>query len=320
MILAIGNSGSYEVSAFNAVLAELKNIGQDAVLFKQNKCLDGEYLVFETVNGEINYRVIVDGIDYDIEDFSAIWYMKPHLPIELMQFEPAEYRQFIQRQFGAMRTALWSIFQHKKWIDDPWAIEKAENKIYQLAVAKKAGLVFPDTLVTSDPERVKAFYKKHGGDIIIKLLGGSPMMNKVLYTNIVTPEHLANIDTVKMSPSIFQVRVPKAYELRITIVGEEIFPARINSQGDELASLDWRRKPKLNDFDVKMERTSLPVNIEESLRRFMKMLGLHFGCIDMIVTPDGDYVFLEINPSGQWYFVQLHTEAEISKALARLLL
>jgi len=320
MILAIGNSGSYEFSAFNVVLAELKNKGQEAVLFKQDKCLDGEYLVFETINGRVNYRVVIDGADYDIEDFSAIWYMKPHLPIKLMQFEPAEYRQFIQNQFRVMRTSLWSVFQHKKWIDDPWAIEKAENKIYQLTMARKARLAFPDTLVTSDPVRVKAFYKKYGSNIIIKLLGASPRENKVLYTNVVTDEHLDNLDTVKMSPSIFQARIPKAYELRISIVGEEIFPVKINSQGDDLTSLDWRRKPKLNDFDVKMEQTSLPKNIEESLKRFMKILGLRFGCIDMIVTPSGDYVFLEINPNGQWYFVQLHTEAEISKALAGLLL
>lgn len=320
MILAIGNSGDYEFSAFNAVLAELKIKGQDAVLFKQDKCLDDEYLVFEAINEKINYLVIINGIDYDIEDFSAIWYMKPHLPLELLQFEPAEYRQFIHNQFRAMRTALWSVFQHKKWIDNPWVIEKAENKIYQLTLAKKAGLSIPDTLITSDPERVKSFYEKHDGNIIVKPLGVSPMINEVLYTNILTPEHLKNIDTIKMSPSIFQVRVPKAYELRITIVGEEIFPAKINSQEDEQTSLDWRRKPKLNDFEVKMEQTSLPKNIEENLRHFMEMLGLRFGCIDMIVTPSGDYIFLEINPNGQWYFVQLHTEAEISKALAKLLL
>jgi len=146
------------------------------------------------------------------------------------------------------------------------------------------------------------------------------MVNEVIFTNVVTPEYMVKIDSVKMSPSIFQRRILKAYELRITIVGDKIFPIKIYSQGDEQLELDWRRKPKLNDFEAKMELTSLPSEVEKKLVSFMKLIGLRFGCIDMIVTPDGEYVFLEINPNGQWYFIQLRIEVEIAKAIATLLL
>ncbi|NCN07086.1 hypothetical protein GW933_00170 [Candidatus Falkowbacteria bacterium] len=320
MILAIGNSGSYEVAAFNSVLEELKKNGEEAVLFKQDKCLDGEYLVFESNNGVTVYNVIIDGKEYNIDSFSAIWYMKPHLPLELMEFEPAKYQQFIQRQFIAMRKALWYLFKDKKWIDDPIVIDRAENKIFQLTLAEKAGLLLPDTLITSDPDRIRKFYVDTSGDLVVKLLGSSPMVNEVIFTNVVTPEYMVKIDSVKMSPSIFQRRILKAYELRITIVGDKIFPIKIYSQGDEQLELDWRRKPKLNDFEAKMELTSLPSEVEKKLVSFMKLIGLRFGCIDMIVTPDGEYVFLEINPNGQWYFIQLRIEVEIAKAIATLLL
>lgn len=123
-----------------------------------------------------------------------------------------------------------------------------------------------------------------------------------------------------MSPSIFQPVIPKAYELRITVVGKKIFAAKIYSQDDVETALDWRRKPKLNDFAVKMEQTKLPVKAESKIFAFMKEIGLKFGCIDMIVTPEGEYIFLEINPNGQWYFVQLKTEVQIAKEIAKLLL
>ncbi len=319
MILAIGNSGIYEVNAFKAVVAELKKRGHEAISFKQDKCLDGEYLVFEVINNKPIYSIVIDGKTYNVDDFSAIWYMKPHLPFKLINFEPVEYRQFIHRQFRAMRTALWSIFRHKKWIDDPWTIQIAENKLYQLNLATQIGFTIPDTLVTSDPDRVKGFYEKHNGNIIVKLLNATPMVNQVLYTNRVTAEYLAQIDSVKMSPSMFQACISKEYELRITVVGDEIFPVKIYSQEDEATSLDWRKKPKLNDFDLKMEQTTLPEKVEQRIRNYMKAIGLHYGCIDMIVGKDSKYIFLEINPNGQWYFVQLRAEAKIAKAIANLL-
>jgi len=68
-----------------------------------------------------------------------------------------------------------------------------------------------------------------------------------------------------------------------------------------------------------MESVALPSLVETKIKMFMKRIGLRFGCLDMIVTPEGEYVFLEINPNGQWYFVQLRTEMEIAKVIADLL-
>lgn len=319
MILAIGNSGVYEVDAFRLVFESLEKRGQKAILFKQDKCLEGEFLVFEIINGMVEYKIVVDGEIYSINDFSAIWYMKPHLPFKLLRFEPAEYRSFINNQFRSMRVALWSLFKEKKWLDDPWAIERAENKIVQLHVATKVAFRVPETIVTSDPDRVRNFYHKHDENIIVKLLSGSPMVDKVLYTNKVKESDLKRIDALKTSPSIFQECIDKDYELRITVVGNKIFAAKIYSQEDTDTTLDWRRKPKLNDFNVKMEPVVLPTSIEAKIYAYMKAIDLRFGCIDMIVDKNGDYIFLEINPNGQWYFIQLQTEQKISEAIADLL-
>lgn len=320
MILTIGNSGVWEVEAFNTVKKELEKKGKTSVLFKQDKCLENEYLNFEIKEGNPKYTLDIDGETYNAKDFSAVWYLKPHLPRELLKFKPEKYRHYIHGQFNTMRQAIWSQLSNKKWIDDPWIIQKVENKIYQLSIASKYFLI-PNTIITSDPAKVKKFYKSNNKKIIIKTLTSVPMIDKVLYTNRVTEEHFYDIDSLKMSPSIFQEEIyPKAYELRITIVGNQIFAVKINACGDEKIMLDWRKKPKLNDFEVKMEPIELPEEIRNKIFNFMEEIGLKYGCIDLVVKPNGEYIFFEINPNGQWYFIQVHTGSQIAIAIANLLI
>lgn len=318
MILAIGNSGVNEINAFQLVFQALKKKGHEAVLFKQDRCLVDNFMTFSVSRGQVRYFVAIDGNEYDASQFDCIWYLKPHLPKEIMASTDPKYFQLVERQFLAMRQAMWSIFRDKKWISDPWSMQIAENKIFQLQLAARCGFDLPDTIITSEPESVRQFYLSHHGQIVVKLLASSPILDHVIYTNRVTEEYFQKIESVKYSPSIFQEIVPKQYELRITVVGDKIFPVKINSQDDADTSLDWRRKPKLNDFQVKMEQTTIPDNISDAILNYMKSLDLRFGCIDMIVTPEGQYIFLEINPNGQWYFVQLRTEAKIAEAIADL--
>lgn len=320
MILAIGNSGAYEFAAYSEVVKVLKNHGHDAVLFKQDRCLEGDYLTFEVKNGLPTYHIIIDGEKYAVEDFSAVWYLKPHLPLSFFTDQAPEHHSFIRRQFDEMLRAIWTVFRNKKWLNDQWAILMAENKIYQLQKAAELGFVIPNTVITSDPLCVRRFYEDNSRDIVVKLFASSPILNRVIYTNVVTQQHMDRIDTVRKSPSIFQARIKKAYELRITVVGHKIFPVKIHSQEDEETSLDWRKKPKLNDFTVRMEPTTIPPHIEQQIFLLMRAMNLRFGCIDMIVTPDDQYVFLEINPNGQWYFVQLKTGVQIAEAIAQLLI
>jgi glutathione synthase/RimK-type ligase-like ATP-grasp enzyme len=320
MILTIGNTGALDVPAYRHVVQYLEAHNEAVLLFKQDLCLDGEAFIFRIRNGRPEYLVCIDGTHYDVNDFSAVWYLKPHLPRRLLEYEPAEHRAFISRQFLVMRQALWAILRYHYWVDNPFAVADAENKIVQLQRAREAGLNVPPTLIANDPGAVQEFCARHSEGSVVKVLAPTQLYGHALYTNLVTPEHLREIDTLRLAPAIFQARIPKAYELRITIVGNRTFAVRIDSQSDPETSLDWRRKPSLNDFDVPMRSTELPEDIDQRLRALLASLGLRCGCIDMIVTPDGNYVFLEINPNGQWHFAQLGTDSNIAEAIAELLL
>lgn len=319
MILAVGSSVQYEIDAYRKVAECLERKGHKVVLFKQDKCLDGELFEFETKGSSSVSSVIIDSAYYALDEFSAVWYIKPQLPEELLRYEPAEHGLFIRRQFREMRMFLWSLLRDKIWIDDPWQIQIAENKPYQLKLTIDVGLRVPRTLITSEPRTVRKFYEECNSRMIVKILSPSPMLDYVIYTNRVTDEDMQHIDSTRQSPSIFQEYIDKDYELRVTVVGKEIFSAKIDSQRDVETSIDWRKKPQLNDHGVKMESVKLPDHVTSKLLLFMERIGLRFGCIDMIVTPEGEYVFLEINPNGQWYFVQLETGLEIATAIASLL-
>lgn len=320
MILAIGNSSDTEFAAYKLIERSIEERGMKVVLFRQDRCLLNESIIFRASNRTCGYFVTVDGVEYCLDDFESILYMHPQIPKELMRYDPYEHANFIHHQFKELRKGIWLLLKDKKWINDPWNIQKAENKSFQLTLANKVGFRIPDTVMTSDPDVVTEFYKEREGKIITKIIIPAPILDHVIYTNRVTDEQMEGIDSVRMCPSIFQAEIDKAYELRITVVGDKIFPAKVLSQENSETSLDWRKTPKTNDHSVKIVPCELPTNILNKIKNFMKEIGLRYGCIDMVVTPKGEYIFLEINPSGQWYFIQLKTSMDIASAIVDLVL
>src|SRR5262249_21476922 len=121
---------------------------------------------------------------------------------------------------------------------------------------------------------------------------------------------------IEYSPTIFQGYVPKRVELRITVVGERVFPAEIHSQQTQHTKHDWRRYDLDNTPHFPHD---LPCEIRERCVSLVKRLDLCYGAIDMVLTPDGRYVFLEINPSGQYMWIEAQTGLPISAAIADLL-
>jgi glutathione synthase/RimK-type ligase-like ATP-grasp enzyme len=107
--------------------------------------------------------------------------------------------------------------------------------------------------------------------------------------------------------------VPKRFDVRVTIVGRQVFAAAIDSQSDLSASIDWRLtdNPALPHHAV-----TLPESLTANLIRLMECLGLTFGAIDLVERPDGEFVFLEVNPSGQWLWLDRMLDLGISEAVA----
>lgn len=320
MILVICNSRQFELEAYEQIANTFLKNGLKVIYFFQDLCYQGySFSVKIDENKVFKYIVNINDDSYDISDIEYIWYIKPSVPKHVYEEYQYEYAHFIQKQFYTLREGIRILFENKKWLNNPIKSYTAENKIYQLNVAQSIGFNLPKTLISNDPTEIKDFFSSNDRTII-KALNPTVILNYVIYTNEIILSDLDQISSVKYAPSIYQELIEKKYELRITVVNKTIFAAKVLSQVDIATSIDWRVEPLLNDFSVKFEKTNLPLEVEGKILSFMEALGLNFGCIDMIVTPNDDYIFLEINPNGQWSFIQSNTGYAISDAIAQFFL
>jgi glutathione synthase/RimK-type ligase-like ATP-grasp enzyme len=255
----------------------------------------------------------------NLEDVISIWYRRPGIVQAPKEITEEVYRSFIVEETKEVLRGIFKNFEGL-WVNDPLRIQQAGYKLHQLKVAKALGFRVPKTLVTSIPEEVKNFYEQCEGQIIFKTLaqGGFNIdgKNYDVPTNPFRVQDFQFIDRVRYCPCLFQEYIPKQVEIRVTVVGNQIFAAEIHSQANERTRHDWRRyaDPMVPHFPHK-----LPLDIEELCIKLLTYYGLEFGAIDMVLTPQGEYVFLEINPNGQWAWIEELTGLPIAHALVDLL-
>ncbi|MCO4092879.1 MAG: hypothetical protein HEQ34_13145 [Sphingorhabdus sp.] len=206
----------------------------------------------------------------------------------------------------ARRGFINNICQNSTWINTDSANYKYNNKLSQLTLANNVGFIIPETLITNNPIDVKEFIKKHE-NVVYKAFTTPQWYdrkNKNIYTAMTTKIDLNDIhemeESIKICPGIFQKYKNKKYEIRITVMGEKCIAVKLNSQDSEKSIIDWRA----GNYDFSIEEIILPDYIYLKIMTFMKKSGLLFGCIDMIVDKDDNYIFLEINTSGQFLWIE----------------
>lgn len=212
------------------------------------------------------------------------------------------------------------------WMSHPVAIRGAIWKGEQLLRAARMGFGVPPSIVTNRKGDIDAFRGAVGDDIVFKALSSPSLAaEKVapgqrvaanLSTTRITPDHEELLEAVAQSPCFFQQYIAKQYELRVTVIGDQVFAAKIHSQDDPRTATDYR------DFSAEIlyEAEDLPPEIASHCLDFVRSYGLTYGALDLIVTPSGEYVFLENNPVGQFLFVeQLVPELDMTGALAACL-
>jgi glutathione synthase/RimK-type ligase-like ATP-grasp enzyme len=244
--------------------------------------------------------------------------VSPELPPDQIEHAFSECQQTLQ--------SLYTLLENRYWISNLQNIKRANDKLLQLREAASLGFSIPSTIVTNSAQEAWEFYQQKQGDVIYKPISYTflnlrqhlweePISIKNVFTTLLTNYSEADFAPVNQCPCLFQSYVPKRYELRITVVREQVFAAKIYSQEQEKAKHDWRQD--INS--VEYAACELSDEISERCVELVKRLGLQFGAIDMIVTPDGDYVFLEINPNGQYGWIEMRTGLRISEALASAL-
>ena len=198
-----------------------------------------------------------------------------------------------------------------------------ENKLYQLIVAASLGFTIPNTLITNNVHSFLEFYSKMKGNLISKKFvdlnirsDNEPLLP---YTHKITRNDLLRVHSIRHAPVLFQENVDKLLELRITVVGDNVFAAEIFNTKDIKQSIDWRHYPIYN-LEKFYSTHTLPEKVKYLCIELVKKLGLCFGAIDMILHPQKGYIFLEINPNGQWGWIEELTDMQITKSFSELLI
>lgn len=306
------------------VAGHLHSIHQPFVRFDTEKFPE-EDLVSVSLDGENKTGSIhCSGVEVDIASIKSIWWRRPTKARQQSAIHPG-YMEFIRDESEIALWSFYSLFSDVFWMNHPLIGSRLleHNKIYQLKVASTLGLKTPRTLVSNNPEDILSFVQNEGGSAAIKILKGNffsrdgEEKNLFVFTQRIS-EDLAkkHFNELQMAPVMIQQYVQKAIELRVTIVGEKVFACAIHSQESERTRDDWRRYDFAN---VKHEIHILPKPIEEKLITLLRFWGLAYGACDLILTPDGEYVFLEINANGQWYWIEQLTGMPISKTIAETL-
>lgn len=257
----------------------------------------------------------------DLRNVSAVWYRRIRMGAGIPTTMDPQLRQAsVQESHVTVQGMIASL---KAFHLDPVPnIRRADNKQLQLQVARELGLDIPRTLTTNNPQAAIAFYQECESGIVTKMLSSFAIyeqgQEKVVFTNPVKLEDLDNLDGLRFCPMTFQENIPKALELRTTVVGKQVFTAAVDSQLSQKARYDWRRQG-IALLDA-WQAYTLPQDVEEKLLKLMQHFSLNYGAIDIILTPDGRYVFLEVNPVGEFFWLERCPGLPISKAIADILL
>ncbi|MFS1303120.1 MvdC/MvdD family ATP grasp protein [Streptosporangium longisporum] len=301
----------------HAVLPGLRERGVPLLWWDEADYPGASTLTTSLVGGHWRQTLTYRGETYDLSAVTAVWDRRPGTPSAPEVPEPSQ-RAFAEHVAKVALTGAYDLMVGARWMPiRPHRGAAIDNKLLHLYRAVELGFDVVDTVVTNDPDELVPAWNRAGGRLITKTLDARPFTldgePRHLYTTVVPRRRLSGRHRLRHGPAMLQPNLPKAYELRVTVVGERVFAARIDSQASRLTAVDWRH---YDDPNVGYSAYDLPPDVSERCVRLVAELGLSFGALDFVVTPDGRYVFLELNIGGQWAFVEMLTGLPIGDAIA----
>jgi glutathione synthase/RimK-type ligase-like ATP-grasp enzyme len=298
-------------------------MGHSVSFWEMDDLLGKSHLKYELSTGGASCRIehFATGEQSNMLDllgFQSVWLRRPGK----VKVQPLPEQWMESLAEWECSRALDSIFRAMPalWVNPPAKEREALLKLQQLDIARRCGLKVPDTLVTNDPEAAEKFYSKHKGQVVYKLIDEASFRFFPTYEVVtgmptlpVREADLEHFSQVELSLHLFQNRVDKVADIRVTAVSDKLFPVEILSQ-EGRGKLDFRL-----DYSVPMNVHKLPDEVSERCLSVLRALGLTFGAFDLCLDRSGEYVFLEVNPSGQWMWMERKLGLPISLHLARLL-
>lgn len=276
---------------------------------------DIDLLEFE-VNPAGVSKCFVENMEYDLSNVRSALFKRT--PSKFNNPENDENKPYLNNERKHFFEGIYLSLENVKWINPMFATHIAERKLYQLKIANQIGLTIPRSIITNKRSLAINFLESTPACIIKPISNGLQVLKDKTYSIYTTEiSHRAFVDLqlaeIFSTPVFLQERIINKADIRVTIVGDVVFAARISKDGDEV---DWR-KP---DIQKVYQCIDLPGSLQAMLLALNKHFGMIYSAIDLILTPAGDYVFLEINPVGEWVWLEMELGFDISGRLIHELL
>ena len=255
----------------------------------------------------------------DLSKIRSVYFRRPEITNSRNKYLTEGEVNFIRSENLFTLEGLYRILDKAYWLNNVYNIRNAENKIYQLMLAKSIGLCIPNSLISNNSSVAKTFFESNKSLCIIKpiksgLIEGSEEEG-VIFTNKVILNK-DNLQRVEPCPIYLQNHISKKGDIRVTVVENELYAAFIDSQGKEESKVDWRKSIE----PLKHSKIMLPEDIATKSLLLTKKLKLNFAAIDFILDKENNYIFLEINPNGQWAWIEKQLNYPISDKIASIII
>lgn len=286
----------------------LDALGADWVLLNTDEYPERVRISDDAAGGVVS---LAEGRRITTAEVSAVWWRRPRRPV-IQRRDEVVGRWAEDQAFAALDSLLLGI--EARWVNYPRDNRIAEDKPANLRRAAACGFDVPAWCVTNDPDVAHAFHRRVG-EIVAKSVDAARVtaQRSVWTRRVASPDWL---DAIGPEPYLLQRFIDKVEDIRVTLVGDEVFAVAIESQTDTRSTVDLRAG---NLSALPHRQVELPAGVVESSRSLARSLNLTFAAVDLVLDHDGRHWFLELNPNGQWAWLELRTGAPIGQAIAQAL-
>jgi hypothetical protein len=308
--ILIASSG-FDRQLIEPVIRDLSCRGYDLIVYEGDAVAHSVDSLTIHISSANELKISYKGASFSPNSVVAAWYRRPTLFFSTVWEDPARYES-LAKEYSDVQDFIWSLVRDKAWFNHPNAMRFANRKLRQLIMARSVGFNIPETLVTNDWSDVMEILSK---EVTLKSVNG--IFSSKDGTRLLYSQRLKNHpDSLPLQtspyPGIWQPHLLKKREWRITVVGDEIFDAAIYTTDE--AKNDWREHQD-NDTAVQFRAEPFPEEERARCREYLRRYGLRFGAFDFIESPDGKITFLELNPNGQYGWLEEKLSLPISAAI-----
>lgn len=243
---------------------------------------------------------------------SAAYFRRPGAPAVSDHVADEGERAYVEAEWSSFLKSLYSRLEGR-WLNSPTNIFIAEDKPMQLLLAREIGFCVPQAVITNDivsARGITATGQAIGKPLRQAVLTGET--ERVIFTTRLGQIEDNQADAIALTPFIVQTEVLKQYDVRVTVVGKRVLATAIWSQENAETETDWRQGSRP---DLRHEKIVLPDLVQRQCVELVARLGLRYGAIDLICDRSGKLWFLEINPNGQWAWIENLTGYPIASAI-----